>query len=215
MQQVAVFDFDGTIIHGDSVVDMLKKGRKAKKVSWLSFIRAAVAGALYHAGLYDAITSKRHAHAFLAAMSEEERAQFLQSFAQSLVDRARPEALEQLQAHKDAGVHVILCSASGDCYMQYVAPLLGVDALLCTPCDEKGLPCGQNCRGEEKVRRVQEYLKEREMTNALLVAGYGDTAGDAPILRQCKTPVLVRPKKKLLKLMPAAQIADWKDIKKS
>lgn len=215
MQHVAVFDFDGTIIHGDSIVDMLKKGRQAGKVSWFSYIKAAAAGVLYHAGLFDAITSKRYAHAFLARMSEKERAQFLQTFAQSLVDRARPEALLQLQAHKDAGDHIILCSASGEIYMQYVAPLLGVDALLCTPCDESGLPYGENCRGEEKVRRVQAYLKERDMANAVLVAGYGDTAGDAPILRKCQHPVLVRPKKKLLQLMPTAETADWQDIKKS
>lgn len=215
MQHVAVFDFDGTIIHGDSVVDMLKKGLRQGKVSPFIFIKAVIAGALYHAGVYDAIVSKRCAHSFLAKMDTQEREEFLQAFAQSLVDRARPEALRQLKAHKSAGDHVILCSASGDCYMQYVAPLLGVDALLCTPCDEEGLPCGTNCRGKEKVRRVHEYLKERDMETALLTAGYGDTAGDAPILRKCQNPVLVRPKKKLKKLMPGATVANWKDIKKS
>lgn len=215
MQQVAVFDFDGTIIHGDSVVDMLKKGRRLGKVSLPAFVKAAVAGVLYHAGLYDAITSKRCAHAFLSRMEAYEREQFLKEFAQSLVHRARPEALAQLRAHKEAGVHVILCSASGQCYMQYVAPLLQADALLCTPCDGQGQPCGTNCRGEEKVRRVSAYLKENGMENAVLIAGYGDTAGDAPILKKCQTPVLVRPKKKLKKLMPNARVANWQDIKKS
>lgn len=215
MQHVAVFDFDGTIIYGDSIVDMLRKGLRQGKVSPFLFIKAVTAGALYHAGIYDAIASKRCAHSFLARMDAQERERFLRGFAQSLIDRARPEAIKQLQEHKANGDHVILCSASGDCYMQYVAPLLGVDALLCTPCDESGIPCGANCRGKEKVRRVQEYLQEREMEDALLVAGYGDTAGDAPILSKCQTPVLVRPRKKLKKLMPDATVVQWKDIKKS
>lgn len=215
MQAVAVFDFDGTIIHGDSVVDMLKKGFKLGKVSLPAFLKAAAAGVLYHAGLIDAIVSKRCAHAFLARMDAQEREQFLRDFARSLAERARPEALRQLRAHKDAGEYVILCSASGECYMQYVAPLLQADALLCTPCDASGLPCGTNCRGEEKVRRVHAHLKERGMEGACLTAGYGDTAGDAPILRKCRNPVLVRPKRKLKKLLPDAQIARWQDIKKS
>ena len=215
MQRVAVFDFDGTIIYGDSVVNMLKIGQKQGKVSFLLLCKAAAAGALYHLGVISAISSKRAAHAFLSKMSDTEREDFLKSFAKSLVDRARPEAVSQIRAHKAAGDYVILCSASGECYMQYVAPLLGVDALLCTPCDEKGLPCGENCRGKEKVRRVNAHLKEAGMENAVLVAGYGDTLGDAPILRKCQEPVLVRPKKKLKKAMPEATVANWQDIKKS
>lgn len=215
MPRIVVFDFDGTIIHGDSVVDMLRRGRRQGKVSLRLLAKAAFAGLFYHLGFVSAIASKRCAHAFLADMTESERESFLRDFAQSLAARARPEALRQLQAHKNAGEHVILCSASGDCYMQYVAPLLQVDALLCTPCDEHGLPCGTNCRGEEKVRRVTAYLEECGMQNAVFSAGYGDTAGDAPILKKCSHPVLVRPKKKLKKLLPAADVANWPDIKKS
>lgn len=215
MQRVAVFDFDGTIIYGDSVVNMLQIGRRQGRVSLPLLIKAAAAGALYHMGFITPIASKRAAHAFLAQMSDEAREKFLKDFAQSLVNRARPEAIRQIQSHKTAGDHVILCSASGDCYMQYVAPLLGVDALLCTPCDEKGLPCGENCRGKEKVRRVNAYLEEAGIENAVLTAGYGDTLGDAPILRKCQNPVLVRPKKKLKKAMPEATVANWQDIKKS
>ena len=215
MQRVAVFDFDGTIIYGDSVVDMLKKGYREKLVSLPQLLCTAGAGALYHIGLISPITSKRSAHRFLSKLPQEKRDAFLQKFAKSLYDRARPEALQQIRKHQENGEHVILCSASGDCYMQYVAPLLQVNALLCTPCDENGLPCGTNCRGEEKVRRVNNYLAEHDLQNATLTAGYGDTVGDAPILKKCQTPVLVRPRKKLKKLLPDAAVANWQDIKKS
>ena len=67
---------------------------------------------------------------------------------------------------------------------------------------------------EEKVRRVTAYLAEKGMENAVLTAGYGDTAGDAPILSKCLTPVLVRPKRKLKKLLPEATVANWQDIGK-
>lgn len=214
MDRIAVFDFDGTIIHGDSVVSMLFYGRQKGLVPLRSSVYAAVAGALYHLHIISALRSKRAAHAFLKTMSTDKREAFLREFAQTLVDRARPEALAQIQKHKDNGETFILCSASGECYMRYVAQMLGADALLCTPCDAQGQPEGANCRGEEKVRRVQQWMKQNHCENALLVAGYGDTAGDAPILSRCRRPVLVRPRKKLKKLMPNAEIANWQDIKK-
>ena len=214
MQKIAVFDFDGTIIYGDSVVSMLTYGRKKGLVSIGQMLYAAASGALYHLHIIGPMPSKRAAHAFLQKMPADKREVFLKDFARTLVDRARPEALQQMSHHRANGEVVLICSASGHCYMQYVATLLQADALLCTPCDAQGLPEGANCRGEEKVRRVRDWLKDMQQTNALLVAGYGDTAGDAPILRQCQTPVLVRPKKKLKKLLPDAIIANWQDIKK-
>lgn len=214
MQRIAVFDFDGTIIHGDSVVNMLTYGRQKGLVSIGQLLYAAAAGALYHLHIIGPMPSKRAAHAFLPKMPDAKREAFLKAFAQTLVDRARPEALQQMSKHRADGELVLICSASGHCYMHYVAEMLQADALLCTPCDAQGLPEGVNCRGEEKVRRVRAWLKETHQEDALLTAGYGDTAGDAPILRQCQTPVLVRPKKKLKKLMPDAIKADWQDIKK-
>lgn len=214
MQRIAVFDFDGTIIHGDSVVSMLFYGKEKGLVGIANILHAALAGALYHLHIIGPMPSKRAAHAFLKKLPEKERHAFLQDFAQTLYDRARPEALKQIRQHRANGDLVLLCSASGFCYMQYVAKLLQVDALLCTPCDKQGQPVGNNCRGHEKVNRVRSWLKENKMEDALLIAGYGDTAGDAPILRECQTPVLVRPRKKLQKLLPDAQIANWEDVQK-
>jgi len=214
LQRIAVFDFDGTIIHGDSVVDMLLYARKKGLVNAGQILYAALAGALYRLHLISPMASKRAAHAFLKTLSDEDRKAFLRDFAQTLFDRARPEALQQIEDHRKAGDLFVLCSASGECYMRYVADLLHADALLCTPCDAKGLPTGPNCRGKEKVHRVKQWMKEMHMENAQLVAGYGDTAGDAPILSQCVKPVLVCPKKKLKKLLPQAEIALWQDTKK-
>ena len=218
MQRIAVFDFDGTIIHGDSVVAMLFYARKKGLAGFRHVLNAALAGAMYHLHLIGPMPSKRAAHAFLKKLPDDAREAFLRDFAQTLFDRARPEALQQIRKHQENGEHVILCSASGDCYMQYVAPLLQVNALLCTPCDENGLPCGTNCRGEEKVRRVSEYLSEHDLQNAMLTAGYGDTAGDAPMLALCGHKVAVNPRKKLMKELANADgvtAVRWKCTKEA
>ena len=79
MQRVAVFDFDDTIIHGDSVVDMLWQAHRQGKASLWQVLYAAGAGVLYHAGIIPAIASKRSAHAFLKNLGPDEREAFLRA----------------------------------------------------------------------------------------------------------------------------------------
>ena len=104
---------------------------------------------------------------------------------------------------------MVICSASCKCYMQYVAEALQADALLCTPSAVDGRVLGPNCRGEEKVSRVNQWLDQQNLPHGCIVAAYGDTAGDAPILRASGHPVLVNAKKKLRRLLPEAEQVTW------
>ena len=209
--EAAVFDFDGTIIRGDSIVSLQRYALKRRCVSVFGVIRAVCCGALYHAHLMSAATAKKYSHAFLTRMTPEARESLLRSFAQSLVDRAYPPALKKLREHHEHGDLVVICSASCECYMQYVAPLLDADTLLCTPSRPDGGMLGPNCRGEEKVRRVTQWLKEKGLPTDSICAAYGDSAGDAPVLRMSRHPVLVNPKPKLAKLMPGAEQVQWSE----
>ena len=209
MEQIAVFDFDGTVIRGDSVVALLFYARKQKRISLPKLIRAGFYGFLYHLKLTDALTSKQKSHDFLAEMPSDQREQFLREFAQTLADRAYPKALEQIQKHKAAGDTVLICSASCACYMQYVYPLLGADDLLCTPSDGEGRTVGPNCRGQEKVRRVYAWLDQKHLPHDSLCAAYGDSKGDAPILQASAHPVLVNPKRSLRRVLPDAEQVKW------
>ena len=83
--EVAVFDFDGTIIRGDSIVSLQRYAFKRGCVSLLGVIRAVCCGALYHAHIMSAVTAKKHSHSFLQRMAPEARDNLLRSFAQSLV----------------------------------------------------------------------------------------------------------------------------------
>ncbi|MBQ9198185.1 MAG: HAD-IB family hydrolase [Clostridia bacterium] len=213
MERVAIFDFDGTVIRGDSVVALLLFARKRRIISFQTLIRAAWAGMRYRVGLCDALTAKRASHAFLCSMPQKKREAFLRDFAKTLADRAYPDAMAQIAAHKSAGDTVLLCSASCSCYMRYAAPLIGADALLCTPCAADGRVIGPNCRGEEKVRRVTAWRTERNLSPDCICAAYGDSRGDAPILRASAAPVLVNAKRGLKRLIPDARQVQWKEAK--
>ena len=110
--EVAVFDFDGTIIRGDSIVSLQQYALKRRCVSAFGVIRAVCCGALYHAHFMSAATAKKYSHAFLTRMTPEARESLLRSFAQSLVDRAYPPALKKLREHHEHGDLVVICSAT-------------------------------------------------------------------------------------------------------
>ena len=49
---------------------------------------------------------------------------------------------------------------------------------------------GPNCRGPEKVRRLENWLAAHDITDAVLWA-YGDSAGDDALLARADHPVRV------------------------
>ena len=210
MGRVAVFDFDGTMICGDSVVALVRAAYRRRYLSLPALLAAALRGALYRLRLVDAMAAKRSSHAFLSRMTPEARDAFLRGFALELTQRVFPSALACMEAHRRQGDIIVLCSASCQCYMQHVAALLHADALLCTPSAADGACLGPNCRGEEKVRRVWAWLDGQGLSHDALAAAYGDTAGDAPILRASKHPVLVNPKRSLKRLLPQAEQVRWR-----
>jgi phosphatidylglycerophosphatase C len=82
-------------------------------------------------------------------------------------------------------------SASPDIYLQHVARELGFDGLICTEMQVQdarltGRLQTPNCHGEQKVLRLKAWLSERfgaDVTEAMTLYAYGDTAGDKPMLR--------------------------------
>ena len=101
----------------------------------------------------------------------------------------RPEALQRLRWHQQRGDRVLLCSASPRLLLQPLADWLGVE-LLCTELEQQQ---GQwqpklsspNCKGPEKVRRLEQHLGPLE---GLTIEAYGDSKGDRELLQAAALP---------------------------
>ena len=94
----------------------------------------------------------------------------------------RPGARECLQAHVDAGETVLLVSASLDLWLTPIAALLGVPLISTRSAwagDRFVGLSGPNCRGPEKVQRVQAHLDPAGFDR---VVAYGDSSGDREML---------------------------------
>ena len=195
---IAAFDFDGTLTRSDSVVPFLRLvgGR-----GWM--VRLA-----------------RHAPSVIVAAARRDRDR-LKALATDAVFRGVPRsrvdalALEQGRAIADGGLRddvvarlgwhleqahqVVIVSASYEPYVRVVASSLGATDFVATrlAVDARDVCTGEldgsNCRAEEKVRRLEQWLVERGLVRAdVELWAYGDSAGDRELLAWADHPIWVR-----------------------
>jgi phosphatidylglycerophosphatase C len=108
------------------------------------------------------------------------------SYARELTtgDALRPEMLEKIDWHRSEGHEIVIVSATLDVYLEPLAPLLGVDRVLCTKlgvdADGRldGTLEGGNVRGAGKVDRMRDWLG----SDPVELWAYGDSAGDRELL---------------------------------
>jgi phosphatidylglycerophosphatase C len=178
--RVAAFDFDGTLTVRDSFNAFLRWRSGRRK-----FVRL-IPEALAYAGHRDRGRIKAAAvRVFLGGVDRAELEQDAEAFAEARWPRLmRPDALAQWRAHQAAGDLCVVVTASPELTVAPFARRLGADRLLGTPLvfSESGRVVGmdavENCRGDEKVRRLQAAFG----CDVHLVAAYGDTSGDREML---------------------------------
>ena len=107
--------------------------------------------------------------------------------------RFRPLALAVLEAHRAAGDHLVLLSASPDLYVPQIGRLLGFERTLCTELEWRddrldGHLKTPNRRGEEKLKCLT-WL--RGQYPGLPIIAYGNSASDLDHMRQADRALLV------------------------
>ena len=195
-RRVAAFDFDGTLSRKDSLGPFLEL------VCGRGQLYRAHGDARAGAGRrspWASVTVTRRRSDSSAGCSPVGRPTAVRdagaAYARSLAegDALRPDMLERVAWHRAEGHEIVIVSASLDVYLEPLAPLLGVDHVLCTrlgigPDDRlNGLLEGGNVRGPEKVRRVRAWLGG----DAAELWAYGDSAGDRELLADADHPYKV------------------------
>lgn len=207
---LALFDFDGTLIPGDSIVAFVRYARQAGAMGRGEYLRVLCATVKYLLrGMTDAEIKTRSLR-FLRALPQDEREKLAQNFVREiLLPQVYQGGAEEIARQRQAGRIVLLVSASTENYMQYVSQALGFDGLLCTPMGEDGA-VRDNCKGEGKVRRVREWLA-RQGVEADWEASFafGDSKSDRFMLAAVGHPVLVNPRKELKAALPNAETVYW------
>jgi HAD superfamily hydrolase (TIGR01490 family) len=109
----------------------------------------------------------------------------------------RPDVAQRLRWHQEQGHLVVLVSASLQPYLDVLGDLLEVDAVLCTNLEDDGVAytgelLGANCRGAEKVTRLQQWCASANIPFDSVKYAYGDSSGDHQMLTAVENGVLVK-----------------------
>ena len=217
MNAVAFFDFDDTLIVGNSGNLWIRRELRAGNITRLQFLRAAVWMARYRLGLATLDDALRTAIGSLkgqpaAALRERTRA-FYEEEVRALY---RTGARDAIARHRAEGDAVVLLTASSLYLSELVAAELGLDAVLCNrfAVDAAGLhtgePEGALCFGAGKLEYARAYAAGRGIALSDC-SFYTDSYSDLPVLERVGRPVVVNPDRRLRAeaLRRGWPVAEW------
>lgn len=191
---VAAFDFDGTLIAGDSFLPFLVRAVGLRALGGAVVISGPALFRAFGRGSRDA--TKAAVLARLLQGYPHDRFILLgEEYGEQLARRIRPAMVERLAWHREQGHRRVIVSASLEAYLAPVGRHLGFDAVLATGLEvnDEGLLTGRllgaNVRRAEKSARLEHWLgreldgRERELW------AYGDSVGDRELLAMADHPV--------------------------
>ena len=138
-------------------------------------------------------------------------------FEEYLKQKVYPEAITQIQEHKERGHKVVLLTGSLDFIVQPIADYFGADAVLAPKLAEHGRKFAGELTtepliGEQKAIAMKKFSEQADIPLEICYA-YGDGKSDIPMLNAVGYPVAVNPSKGLRKhaLETDWEIHEWMD----
>ncbi len=218
---VAIFDLDGTLTWRDTLLPYLIGYAARRPSHWLRLWRVLPATVGYFTSHRDrGLFKSRVIRAVMGGDLRQQIDAWSESFVASLKRRRafRPAALAMLEAHRAAGDHLVLLSASPDLYVPRIGRLLGFERTLCTELEWENVNSDvdrldgalrtPNRRGEEKSKCLA-WL--RTQYSGLPMVAYGNSDSDLPHLAQADRALLVNGNANARRCAAASGIpvADW------
>lgn len=165
-QGIAFFDFDDTLARGDSILPFLLYCIRRGIAPRRQLVKAAGAFLYWKLRPSRASRAKSATLSFLKGRSADEMLDVARAFFRDeYLPRFYQDGLTELWSLRSQGMKLVVVSASPDVYMRALPEFMPLDAVLSTRCEVGGDgrytgQVGENCKGEEKVRRIKQYLKE-------------------------------------------------------
>ena len=184
-RRVAVFDFDGTMVPGDSLIPFVWRTAGPRRFL-LAVLRHGLRILLATAvgiGSRDA-AKEAFVRSTLGGLALADVRKSAATFTADLERKLDAASLERLVWHRAQGHELVLVSASLDVYLEPLGDKLGFDAVLATGLaidDDDRLTGdleGPNVRAHEKVVRLRRWLGG----DPCELWAYGDSAGDRELL---------------------------------
>lgn len=181
----AIFDVDNTIINVDSMFAMLFFGIKKRPLIVLYIPIILIKVILYFFKIIDVKKAKEAIYFPIKFLDENDLEEFYDCV---LVKKIYPEIMEILKKHKEDGYHTLLVSASPEVYLKYFKKNIYVDDIIGTRLKKlneryTNIIEGENCKGLEKVKRINQYLEKNDLKIDFEKSfAYSDSLSDKPML---------------------------------
>jgi phosphatidylglycerophosphatase C len=197
MQQktLVLFDFDGTLTKGDSLLYFLLFAIRPGKLLLGGFWLVLKLMTLFLSGKWNNGKAKE---ALLAVFFKGKSQAALEALGSDFYNRKmpellRPEMLQKLREYRHAGATVALVSASPEIWLRPFCTAENIQ-MICTVLNfENGNFTGKlaspNCNGAEKARRIKAAF---DLSGFDKIIAFGNSSGDAAMFALADEAWLVR-----------------------
>ncbi len=182
--EIAFFDFDGTITHNDTFLDFIVFTR-GRYVFYLFLLILFPFVFLYLIRVYPNYKLKeKFFQKFLSKFSSSELNMLGKEYSKHQLDKhVYKQALERIKWHQTNGHRIVILTASSTIWLSYWCKKNNLE-IIGTNYEVKddkytGKIVGKNCYGKEKYRIVKQILSEN---NYDVTYGYGDSKSDLQYL---------------------------------
>jgi HAD superfamily hydrolase (TIGR01490 family) len=214
---LAIYDFDGTYIHAQTVPLLFKLWKsmhindRAHKVLWGKITRWYILHKLHIK--WDKETFRRHAMALtvdlLHSVDENTMHAFLERFYEHATSYVNQDLKHQLKKDRDMGYTTVLLSGSFDIMLEPFKKD-GFHHVIGTPTISNGITLDsksvQIIINQKKVKAVKDLFKEADFKQS---KAYADSYYDIALLESVGKPIAYHPDTRLLK---HAQTHQWEII---
>lgn len=198
MEKLAIFDVDYTLTKRETLVELYLFMIKSRP-SLIRYVFVDLKAVfLYLFRIYDLKKAKEKFISFLVGIKEEDMQNIVKDFYEKRLSRIiRKDAAHMMQKLKNEGYKIFLISASPEFYLKELYNIKEVDKVIGTRIKvEKGVyGCsieGNNCKGQEKIHRLMEVLKEEnieaDFKNSYM---FSDSLSDKPLFDLVGRPYLI------------------------
>jgi phosphatidylglycerophosphatase C len=196
LNALAAFDVDGTLVDAHTCTRFLLKlfGKRRYVVA----LQRAALEHRFRPSQRDGVKLSLLRN-LLSGMDAQLFAEAAEEFSLWVEERLDPRSMSRLRKHQEAGHQVILVSASLGAYLRPMGLRLSVDRVCAVEMVVSegrltgAVVGGRNLTRSAKESAVRDYLRSKCMSRGdLTIWAYGDSAGDAELLRLADRPVWVR-----------------------
>lgn len=213
MERLAIFDVDYTLTKKETLVQfyifMLKKNPKYIK----HIFRVIKASVFYVLKIYSFKETKESYMSFIEGIKKEDMEMLTKEFYEKRLSKIfYKDALDTMKKFKDKGYKIYLISASPELYLKELYNIDVVDKvigtkIICIDGKYGDKIDGENCKGEEKVKRLMEEIKieniEVDFKESYM---FSDSLSDLPLFNLVGHPYLINYNKKTSQI----EVLNWK-----